>query len=94
MYFVVTLALKILIYASVNCGFSGFAGLKLHLFIQPLVFDLWKMELATMQARLHRLTPFPSARRGGTSKIYCAESYFVAPFVLYTYVYKQVCVKV
>jgi len=35
-YFVVTLALKILIYASVNCGFSGFAGLKLHLFIQPL----------------------------------------------------------
>ena len=36
MYFVVTLALKILIYASVNCGFSGFASLKLHLFIQPL----------------------------------------------------------
>ena len=36
MYFFVTLALKILIYASVNCGFSGFAGLKLHLFIQPL----------------------------------------------------------
>ncbi len=30
------LALKILIYALVNCGFSGFAGLKLHLFIQPL----------------------------------------------------------
>ena len=36
MYFVVTLALKILIYASVNCGFSGFASLKLHLFIQPI----------------------------------------------------------
>ena len=36
MYFVVTLALKILIYALVNCGFSGFASLKLHLFIQPL----------------------------------------------------------
>ena len=36
MYFVVTLALKILIYAKVNCGFSGFASLKLHLFIQPL----------------------------------------------------------
>ena len=36
MYFVVTLALKILIYASVNCGFSGFASLKLHLFIHPL----------------------------------------------------------
>ncbi len=53
----------------------------------------WKMGLATMQARLHRLTPFPSARRGGTSKIYCAESYCVAPFVLYTYVYKQVCAK-
>ena len=35
MYFVVTLALKILIYAKVNCGFSGFASLKLHLFIQP-----------------------------------------------------------
>ena len=29
MYFVVTLALKILIYASVNCGFSGFAALRL-----------------------------------------------------------------
>ena len=40
MYFVVTLALKILIYASVNCGFSGFASLKLHLFIQPLF--LWR----------------------------------------------------
>ena len=39
----------------------------------------WKMGLATMQARLHRLTPFPSARRRGTSKIYCAESYCVAP---------------
>ena len=37
MYFVVTLALKILIYALVNCGFSGFASLKLHLFIQPLL---------------------------------------------------------
>ena len=36
MYFCVTLALKILIYAQVNCGFSGFASLKLHLFIQPL----------------------------------------------------------
>ena len=52
------------------------------------------MGLATMQTSLHRLTPFPSARRGGTSKIYCAESYCVAPFVFYTYVYKQVCVKV
>ena len=29
MYFVVTLALKILIYASVNCGFSGFAAPRL-----------------------------------------------------------------
>ena len=36
MYFVVTLALKMLIYAIVNCAFSGFASLKLHLFIQPL----------------------------------------------------------
>ena len=36
MYFVVTLALKILIYAKVNCGFSGFASLKLHLFIHSL----------------------------------------------------------
>ena len=25
-----------LIYALVNCAFSGFASLKLHLFIQPL----------------------------------------------------------
>ena len=41
MYFVVTLALKILIYALVNCGFSGFAGLKLHLFIQPPVKWGW-----------------------------------------------------
>ena len=36
MYFVVTLALKMLIYALVNCAFSGFASLKLHLFLQPL----------------------------------------------------------
>ena len=35
MYFVVTLALKMLIYAIVNSAFSGFASLKLHLFIQP-----------------------------------------------------------
>ena len=35
MYFVVMLALKMLIYAIVNSAFSGFAGLKLHLFIQP-----------------------------------------------------------
>ena len=34
--FVVTLALKILIYALVNCGFSGFASLKLSLVIQIL----------------------------------------------------------
>ena len=37
MYFVVTLALKILIYASVNCGFSGFASLKLHLLFNLLI---------------------------------------------------------
>ena len=30
-YFVVTLALKMLIYALVNCAFSGFASLKLVL---------------------------------------------------------------
>ena len=30
------LVLKILIYALVNCGFSGFASLKLHLFLQLL----------------------------------------------------------
>ena len=36
MYFVVTLALKMLIYALVNSAFSGIASLKLHLFIQPL----------------------------------------------------------
>ena len=41
MYFVVTLALKILIYASVNCGFSGIASLKLHLFIQPPIKWEW-----------------------------------------------------
>ena len=29
----VTLALEILIYASVNCGFSGFAGLEIPLVI-------------------------------------------------------------
>ena len=32
----VTLALEILIYASVNCGFSGFAGLEIPLFIHVL----------------------------------------------------------
>ena len=36
MYFVVTLALKMLIYALVNSAFSGFASLKLHLFIHSL----------------------------------------------------------
>ena len=36
MYFVVMLAFKMLIYALVNSAFSGIAGLKLHLFIQPL----------------------------------------------------------
>ena len=30
------LALEILIYALVNCGFSGFASLKLYLFIYSL----------------------------------------------------------
>ena len=35
MYFVVTLAIKMLIYALVNSAFSGFASLKIHLFIQP-----------------------------------------------------------
>ena len=39
MYFVVTLALKMLIYALVNSAFSGFASLKLHLFIHSL--RLW-----------------------------------------------------
>ena len=37
MYFVVTLALKMLIYALVNSAFSGFASLKLHLFIHSLM---------------------------------------------------------
>ena len=32
------LALKILIYAHVNCGFSGFASLKLSLVIQILQY--------------------------------------------------------
>jgi hypothetical protein len=32
----VTLALEILIYASVNCGFSGLAGLEIPLFIHVL----------------------------------------------------------
>ena len=41
MYFVVTLALKILIYAQVNSAFSGFASLKLHLFIHSL--RLWRL---------------------------------------------------
>ena len=39
MYFVVTLALKMLIYALVNSAFSGVASLKLHLFIHSL--RLW-----------------------------------------------------